>query len=305
MDLSGDKVTARTFMDRLSAKQDKTGLVAGATTSIVGSYGASLNIETTALAALAWLRQDAYAAQAEKAINFLADSCKGGLYGSTQSTVLALRAIVTYDKVRSQPTVPGKVQIFVDNQPAADPILLDAATQGAIKLADFSGKLVPGKHVVDLRMTDGNQIPYALTVDYNSITPASANDCKLSIQTSLKDATVAEGAQSEVDVTVTNVSSDAVPTPIAIIGLPGGLEPRVDRLKELVKSGQIAAYEIRGREVILYWRDMAGGSSVKIPLSVIAAVPGTYTGPASRAYLYYADEFKQWQPGMKVTITPK
>ena len=66
-----------------------------------------------------------------------------------------------------------------------------------------------------------------------------------------------------------------------------------------------AAHEIRGREVILYWRDMDAGSTVKVPLSVIAAVPGTYTGPASRAYLYYTDEFKQWQPGMKVTITPK
>jgi alpha-2-macroglobulin-like protein len=40
-------------------------------------------------------------------------------------------------------------------------------------------------------------------------------------------------------------------------------------------------------------------------LSLVAAIPGTYTGPASRAYLYYTDEFKQWAPGMKVTITPK
>jgi hypothetical protein len=219
--------------------------------------------------------------------------------------VLALRAIVTYDKLRSHPTVPGKAQLLVDNQPVGDAISFDAATQGAIKLPDFSDKLVPGKHAVDVKMIDGNQMPYAMTVDYNSITPASASDCKLTLQTSLKDATVAEGAVSEVDVTVGNLSKEIVPTPIAIIGLPGGLEVRVDQLKELVKSGQIAAYEIRGREVILYWRDMPASSTVKIPLSVVAAVPGTYTGPASRAYLYYTDELKQWQPGMQVTITAK
>jgi hypothetical protein len=34
-------------------------------------------------------------------------------------------------------------------------------------------------------------------------------------------------------------------------------------------------------------------------------VPGTYTGPASRAYLYYADDHKIWQDGVKVTIAPK
>ena len=32
-------------------------------------------------------------------------------------------------------------------------------------------------------------------------------------------------------------------------------------------------------------------------------VPGTYTGPASRAYLYYTDEYKQWSDGLRVTVS--
>jgi hypothetical protein len=43
----------------------------------------------------------------------------------------------------------------------------------------------------------------------------------------------------------------------------------------------------------------------QVPLSLIAAVPGTYTGPASRTYLYYTDEHKQWVDGMQVEIAPK
>ena len=35
------------------------------------------------------------------------------------------------------------------------------------------------------------------------------------------------------------------------------------------------------------------------------AVPGSYTGPASRAYLYYTDEYKSWAPGLKVNIAPR
>ena len=58
----------------------------------------------------------------------------------------------------------------------------------------------------------------------------------------------------------------------------------------------------RGREVILYWRDLQPKQKISLPLSVVAAVPGTYTAPASRTYLYYTDEFKQWAPGMSVTI---
>jgi hypothetical protein len=40
-------------------------------------------------------------------------------------------------------------------------------------------------------------------------------------------------------------------------------------------------------------------------LSLVAAVPGSYTGPASRAYLYYTDEYKNWAPGLKVHISPR
>ena len=89
---------------------------------------------------------------------------------------------------------------------------------------------------------------------------------------------------------------------MAIVGIPGGLEVRHDQLKELVKSGRIDAYEVIGRQVVLYWRAIKGHDKIDLPLSFVAAVPGTYTGPASRAYLYYTDEYKQWTPGMRVTI---
>ena len=59
-------------------------------------------IETTALAVLAWLREPARVGNVERSMRFLAESCEGGRYGSTQSTVLALRAIVAYDQARSR-----------------------------------------------------------------------------------------------------------------------------------------------------------------------------------------------------------
>ena len=96
-----------------------------------------------------------------------------------------------------------------------------------------------------------------------------------------------------------------IPTPVAIVGIPGGLEVRHDQLKELVKSGKIDAYEVMGREVVLYWRYLKGKDNFDLPLSLVAAVPGSFTGPASRAYLYYTDEYKNWAPGVKVNITPR
>ena len=105
-------------------------------------------------------------------------------------------------------------------------------------------------------------------------------------------------------VKVLDNADETIPTPIAVIGIPGGLEVRHDQLKELVKSGAIAAYEVRGREVIVYWRQMTAGQKQEFPISLVAAIPGTYTGPASRAYLYYTDEHKRWVDPLRVKITP-
>ena len=92
---------------------------------------------------------------------------------------------------------------------------------------------------------------------------------------------------------------------MAVIGIPGGLEVRHDQLKELVDESRIAAYEVHGREAVLYWRSLKKEQRGELPLSVVAAVPGTYTGPASRAYLHYTDELKHWNTGLQVEIPPK
>jgi alpha-2-macroglobulin-like protein len=303
--LAGDKATAKSFMDRLVAKQKSDGQLAGVTNSIVGSGGISLEVEGTSLATLAWLRDPAYAANVERSIKFLADCCKDGRYGSTQATVLALRAVVEYDKERARPSAPGKVEILVDNQTVGDWVNFDKSTQGAIKLPNLAELLTTGTHKVELRMEGGKPMPYSLAVNYNVKRPVSSNDCQLDINVKLAKENLIEGVATEAFVTVVNKSKDAVPNPVAIIGLPGGLEPRHDQLKELVKKNTIDAYEVRGREIVLYWRALGAGETKQVPLSVVAAIPGSYTGPASRAYLYYTDESKKWVPGVHCDIAAK
>jgi len=113
-----------------------------------------------------------------------------------------------------------------------------------------------------------------------------------------------EAESGEVRFKLTNVKTEPLPMVVAIVGLPGGLEPRHEKLKELVKTQKIDFYEIKGREVILYWRGMNPSDTVACNLDVRAAIPGKYTGPASRAYLYYTPEHKQWVDGFSVEIKP-
>jgi hypothetical protein len=134
---------------------------------------------------------------------------------------------------------------------------------------------------------------------------ASSEHCQVSVATKLSKTEVAEGETVDVSVTLANKTGAGLPMAVAIVGLPGGLEARVDQLKELVKQGTIDFFELRGREVVLYRRAMAPSESRTVPLSCVAAIPGSYTGAASRAYLYYTDEEKCWVSPLAVTITPR
>lgn len=306
---SGDLEGTNHLLDRLAGKQSSDGSLEGATTSIVGSGGQALQIETTALAVLAWLTSSRYAANVEGSMKYLAESCKAGRFGSTQSTVLALRAIVAYDQARAHPKAPGTLLLMVDGRPVGDPTEFTEDTQGALELPDVASLLTPGRHTIEVRMTDGSDMPYSLALTYNALKPATSQDCKVHLDVELRDERIDEGAATEARVTVVNRTSQPIPTPVAIVGIPGGLEVRHDQLKELVTSKKIAAYEVLGREVVLYWRSLAIEQRVELPISLVAAIPGNYTGPASRAYLYYTDEHKHWADGLSVDVesrrTPK
>ncbi|MBI3267800.1 MAG: A-macroglobulin complement component [Planctomycetes bacterium] len=299
LDVQSDAAAA--VLSKLATKQEKDGCVRGAATSITRSGGECLEIETTSLAMLAWLRSPAHAANLEAAAKWLFERCKGGRFGSTQSTIMALRAVMGYDAARARPKAPGTVRLLVDGQEIGQTAFTPDTT-GSLTLPDFASLLTAGEHRVELRMDGGAEMPYALDIRYSASKPANSAACKVRLATSLSGKEVKEGETIDLAVEMASLSKEGLPMAVAIVGLPGGLEARPDQLKELVKSGVVDFYETRGREVILYKRCLRPEESVKLTLSLVAAVPGRYTGPASRAYLYYTDGDKNWSEGLSVSV---
>ena len=122
-----------------------------------------------------------------------------------------------------------------------------------IRVSFADTKLGPGKHKLLLKLSKGS-LPYQFTVTYNALTPNSATDCAVHLEAALSKKSVTEGEGAEVMVKVTNVTKEDLPMVLAIIGLPGGFEPRHEQLKDLVKKEKIDFYEVIGRNIALYWR---------------------------------------------------
>lgn len=302
MYLANDPSTGANLSQRLVKRLAGDGSVAQAQSSITRSGGDSLLIETTSLAILAWLKDDErWAAQVEKAMQWLFERSKAGRFGATQATVLALKAINAYDAARSQPARAGQVQLWLDGEPFGPAVAFTERTKGAIELPNFAAALSPGEHRVELRMSDGSRMPYALEIGFNTLLPNNPETSPLAISTALSQSELREGELTEMNIDI-EVGPEDAPTPIAIIGIPAGLELRHEQLKEWLGAERISAYEVADRELILYWRALKAEQKLSLPLALSASIPGRYTAPASRAYLYYTDELKTWQAGTQVSI---
>ena len=66
----------------------------------------------------------------------------------------------------------------------------------------------------------------------------------------------------------------------------------------------VSFFEVRGRELVLYWRALAPEQKVTLNVDLFCEIPGEYRGPASRGYLYYTSDRKHWVEPLAVTIRP-
>ena len=302
--LAGDRAGATALAEALAKWQQEDGMMGEPGGTITCSGGVSRQLENTALAALAWTRLgEAFVAPLERAMRALASKCEAGKFGSTQATVLVLKAINAYDKAFAKPLKAGQVQLFVDGAPFGAPVAFTEKSTGVLDLPDCGLALGPGRHRLEVRMTDGSEMTASMQVKGMTLKPSNAGAILPGVR--LQPSQLREGEPAEIKVTMRNMTQQAAGMTVACVAIPAGLEVRVPQLQELVKAGRIAAYELFDNRVVLYWRGMAARSILVVPVSCVAAIPGNYTGAATSAYLYYTDEEKQYLPGLSVTITPR
>ncbi len=292
---------ARELAKALEADQKPDGSLANPGTTITCSGELSQRLECAALAALAWTRCGAeFVLPLERTMKLLAESCQDGKFGSTQSTVLVLKAINAYDSAFAKPAAEGTVQLWLDGKPFGDPVAFTKDSKGILALPDCGLALSPGRHALEIRLSGGAELNASLQVE--GMTSLGRASRELSLKTRLDRESVREGEPLQLFVEIANLQEKDAQMPLAVVSLPAGTEPRQEQLTELRKSGQVAAYELRENAVVLYWRGLSPKETRTVTLSLTATIPGEYTAAASSAYLYYNDAEKGYVEGGKVNI---
>ena len=295
------------LLELVAGMQADDGSIPGAETSITRSSGRTLLIETTALAVLGFLkanRNDLFVAPTQKAMQWVGQQRSGhGGFGSTQSTILALKALIEHARANKRPAESGELEIFVAGTKVGTRPFSTADTGPIVFEVPDADKLFADKPVeVEVRTTAEQAYPMSVSWACRTTTPNSSPDCQVKLTTGLDQKACAEGAAVRLDIQVENLSADSHGMVVAIVGLPAGLKlpedmKQLKALTEIPEDGTpptLGYWETRGRELVLYWRGMKPKQVTSFALDLIADVPGEYTGPASRAYLYYDDDHKHW-----------
>ncbi len=313
---AGKPKEARELLSRVAKAQKADGSL-DAETSITRSGGIDLQIEATSLAVIGWLRSDrvGFARNVQAAVKWIGTQRQGsGSFGSTQATILALKALLAHsanetagrkdadlvlyhgEREVARVTVPAK---------ASEAVSLEVPAPEALFKAGVAGKL-------RAELTNGAAYPHTLSWSCRALKPANEPTQLVKLSASLSKPILTEGETARVLVRVENKTGAVQGMATAVIGLPAGvsLPENLEQLRshcKLPPDGKaplLSAFEVRGREVVLYWRGLEAGQTVEVPFDVVAKVPGTYRGPASRAYLYYNARNKHWVDPLAVEIKP-
>jgi uncharacterized protein YfaS (alpha-2-macroglobulin family) len=308
---SGKKTEARKLLDKLAKLQAPDGHLTGAA-SITASGGVSLAVETTALAARAWIGLPEYASQANRAVDWvLKQRNASGTFGAAQATLMALTALAADSQRIHAATGEGKCVIRRAGKagPAGNPSdvvaeqTIPAGQRELVSIVGWQDKLLPGDNRLEVELAGVTPMPYVLAVHYRTAKPPSDAACPVRLSAKLAQAKVKAGQPVRLEVQVANATDRALPMTVAVVGLPAGMEFRPEQLDALRQSGALDGYEIRPRELVCYWRSLTPKKTAIVPLDLTAAVPGRFTAPASRAYLNDTPERKHWIAPLAIEIT--
>lgn len=302
------------LLQKLVSLQRDDGSLQG-TTTVTSSGGLSRTMETTALAVLAWVKSPRFVPQAQLASKWIsANRLAHGGFGSTQATVLALKALVAMSG-HSPSQAGGTLQVRLGGELIGSAELPEQPRSGsAVEVTGLGAKLAAAQRLgdqveIELVGRGVRNLSYTIDIACHVLTPRSDGDCAVSLSTAMtgemaEDGSVPSGATLKVSTRLENTTDQGQPMTVAIVGLPGGVEPRAEELDELREAGRFDFYELRGREVVFYWRTLPPRWVHQVDFHVTASISGKYTGPASRAYLYYTAEQKQWIDPLSVEIKP-
>jgi hypothetical protein len=255
--------------------------------SLAYSHGDGVSVETTALAVLAMLKSGQFTNTVNQGLTYLIKVKQGGgHWGSTQATILALKALVAGLGGPAQEGV-AKFSVLINGKEAAKgEVTPDNAD--VMQLFDLKDVTATGANTVEIKVDGKTNLMYQVVGRYfepwkKEAPPKPVLDVTVDYdRTELSTADIIRAK-------ATLKYQGEIPTYMVIVdlGIPPGFAIDPGDFAEMVGAKKVMKYTVTARQVTLYLGDVKPGDVKTFAYTLKPKYPVKAKTPATVAYEYY------------------
>jgi len=251
--------------------------------------GRSGDVEATALAAHAMIRARRHPELANRALAFLVQARNGsGAWGSTQATILALKAILQASA--SQGEMKSNAEITVELNGEKKHVIVTPETWDVLQILDFKDSTRKGENRV--RISYGGEVNLSYQLVGRHFIPwsqlpreAVRKPIELSVDYDRRDLS----REDVIRATARMRYNCPEPTYMVIVtlGLPPGFVVDRGDFAEMVGMKKIKKFDLNPRQATLYIGDVKPGQAFEFIYHLMPKYPIKARTARSAAYEYY------------------
>jgi uncharacterized protein YfaS (alpha-2-macroglobulin family) len=283
--------------------------------SLSYARGDSVTIETTALAALAMMKSGQFTNSVNKALTYIVKSKDpNGTWGSTQATILSLKALVA-GLSGSKQQGKASFQILVNGKKAAQGEVTEENSD-VMQVFDLTGQPVAhapcsdglrGRNNVEIQVQGETNMMYQLVGRYFEPWQKPLVDKKPILDVSVAYDRTSLSTADLLRAKATLKYLGDVPTYMVImdLGIPPGFAADPGDFAEMAGKKQIQKFTMTARQVTLYIGDVKPGDSLTFEYGLKPKYPIKAKTPATVAYEYYTPANRATAAPAELTVVEK
>ncbi|MBI4672071.1 MAG: hypothetical protein HY741_10455 [Chloroflexi bacterium] len=269
-----------------------------------GAHGEFGDLETTALAAHALLRGRAHLDSAQGALSYLIQhKDPRGTWGTTQATILALRALVASALEGGAGAAEGTVYVSFDDG-AERALEFRAGENNAVQVLTFDD-VGPGTRALKFRVNGKGAFAYQISTSYyvpwEGLDDVGQNAQGMTIHVEYDRTTLKVNDRVRATATI-RLNEGEARMAVVDLGVPPGFAVLTDELDTAVKNGKLSRYEMTGRQIILYLENVRAGQAISLTYELQARFPLRVQAPHSTTYDYYNPNLNGQAPPIQFTV---
>ncbi len=280
----------------LDARAEKDELVWwNAEETSVYATGPSASVETTGLAVQALLQSGEASATARKALSYITSKKDAyGTWGTTQATIMALRALLTATEKGAADT-RGTVVVLLNGKPA-EKLELTPENNDLLHQFVFKNVDTQSASTVALQFEGKGGLAYQIVGSYYLPWDEKAAGEPLSIEVAYDRTHLAQDDIATASATVRNNLAKPANMVMVDLGIPPGFDLLSEDLQDYQeksahhKSGHLSKFSLTATQALLYFDSFAPGDSVTLKYRLRAKYPIRARTFKSEVYEYYDPE---------------